>query len=84
MSAKVRCWATRDRMSTQENGIEMSGKEHSVIDIAPTVSAILQLPAPARATGAPIREAVAALTGVRKVAILAPDALGENGELQNQ
>jgi predicted AlkP superfamily pyrophosphatase or phosphodiesterase len=45
--------------------------------IAPTVSAILGLPAPAQATGAPIPEIVDGLAGCKRVAILAPDAFGE-------
>ena len=46
------------------------------MDIAPTVSAILRLPAPAQVKGAPIPEIVADLSGSRAVAILATDALG--------
>ncbi len=44
--------------------------------VAPTVSAILKLPAPARATGKPLPEIVDGLAGVKRVAILATDALG--------
>jgi len=47
-----------------------------MIHIAPTVAAILRLPAPAQAKGAPIAEIVAGLSGCRKVAVVAPDALG--------
>jgi predicted AlkP superfamily pyrophosphatase or phosphodiesterase len=47
-----------------------------MIDVAPTISAVLGLPAPAQAKGTPVRETVADLTGVRRVAVLAPDALG--------
>ncbi len=54
----------------------MMQPEYSMIDVAPTVSAILGLPAPAQARGAPIGEIVAGLAGSRRVAILAPDALG--------
>ena len=52
-------------------------KQYSMIDVAPTVSAILQLPTPGQATGSAIQEIVRDLLGVRKVAILAPDAFGE-------
>ena len=48
----------------------------SMIDVAPTVSAVLGLAAPARATGTAIREIVDDLAGASKVAIVAPDALG--------
>ena len=54
----------------------MSGREHSMVDVAPTVSTVLDMPAPAQATGTPIPEVVAGLAGVRRVAVLAPDALG--------
>lgn len=54
----------------------MSGKEYSMVNIAPTISAILGLPAPAQSKGKPIREIVADLTGCGRVAVLAPDALG--------
>ena len=54
----------------------LSAKECSMIDIAPTVSAALRLPAPMQAKGTSIREVVADLTGVSRVAVLAPDALG--------
>ena len=63
-------------MSAQEKDTGMNNKGHSMIDIAPTVSAILQLPAPAQTEGVPIREIVADLAGSSRVAILAPDALG--------
>ncbi len=54
----------------------MSQPEYSMMDIAPTVSAVLRLPAPAQAKGAPIREIVADIKGTRRLAILALDALG--------
>ena len=54
----------------------MRGKEYSMIDIAPTVSAVLRLRAPRQAKGAPIRAITAALPVSNKAAILAPDALG--------
>ena len=54
----------------------MSLKEYSMMDIAPTVSAVLRLPVPGQAKGAPIPEIVDALSGVERVALLAPDALG--------
>ncbi|PWB75114.1 hypothetical protein C3F09_03015 [candidate division GN15 bacterium] len=44
--------------------------------IAPIVSAILDLPAPASAVGKPIDVIVKGLKGVKRVAIIAPDALG--------
>ena len=44
--------------------------------LAPTVSAILRLPAPARATGEPIPDIVKALQPATRVAVVAPDALG--------
>lgn len=47
-----------------------------MMDVAPTVSAVLRLPAPAHAKGAPIRAIVADLAGARRLAILALDALG--------
>jgi hypothetical protein len=52
-------------------------KPHSMVAVAPTVSAILNLPPPAQATGAPIPEIVRDLAGCKRVAILAPDAFGE-------
>lgn len=52
-------------------------KEHSMTDIAPTASAILGLPAPAQATGAAIREMVDDLSDRGKMAILAPDGMGD-------
>jgi predicted AlkP superfamily pyrophosphatase or phosphodiesterase len=52
-------------------------KEYSMVRVAPTVSAILGLPAPAQATGMPIPEIVDDLAHCDRVAILAPDAFGE-------
>ncbi len=54
----------------------MSTKEYSMIDVAPTVCAALQLPAPRQAKGASIREVVTDLADVDRVAVLALDALG--------
>jgi predicted AlkP superfamily pyrophosphatase or phosphodiesterase len=51
-------------------------KEYSMIHIAPTVSAILRIPAPAQAKASPIPEICASFADVNKVAILAPDAFG--------
>ena len=51
-------------------------KEYSMMDIAPTVSAILKLPPPAQAKGKFIPEIAEDLAGSPRVAILAPDALG--------
>jgi predicted AlkP superfamily pyrophosphatase or phosphodiesterase len=44
--------------------------------VAPTVAALLQIPAPAATTGEPIPEVVESLGQCTRVAILAPDALG--------
>ena len=54
----------------------MSTKESSMIDVAPTVCAALQLPAPRGAKGASIPEIVTDLADVDRVAVLALDALG--------
>ena len=54
----------------------MSSRGHSMMDVAPTVSAVLRLPAPAQAKGTPISEVVADLAGVSRVAVLALDAFG--------
>ena len=51
-------------------------KYYSMMDVAPTVSAILHLPVPAQAKGQPIPEIVADLIGAGKIAVLAPDAFG--------
>lgn len=58
----------------------MSRKEYSMVCVAPTVSAVLGLPAPAQATGTPIPEVVDDLGDRRacdRVAVLAPDAFGD-------
>ena len=57
-------------------------KEYSMRGIAPTVSKILRLPPLAQATGSAIRQIVQDLAGCDRVAILAPDALGEFAWLQ--
>lgn len=49
---------------------------HPMTSVAPTVSAILGLPAPAKAIGQPIDVIVSGLNGCNRVAILATDALG--------
>jgi len=54
----------------------MKAKTYSMIRVAPTLSAILELRAPAQAREPPIREVVADLAGVNRVAVLIPDALG--------
>jgi hypothetical protein len=51
-------------------------KTYSMMDVAPTVSALLGLDTPAAAKGAPIAEIVRDLAGVERVAVLAPDAFG--------
>jgi len=48
-----------------------------MVDVAPTISAILDLPPPAQTIGAPIPEIVGDLHGCQQVAVLAPDAFGE-------
>ena len=55
----------------------MQRNHYSMMDVAPTVSAVLGLPAPAGAKGAPIPQVAADLAGRGRVAVLAPDALGE-------
>jgi predicted AlkP superfamily pyrophosphatase or phosphodiesterase len=47
-----------------------------MIDIAPTISSILNLPVPAHSKGKPIEVMVTTLTGCDSVAVLVPDALG--------
>ncbi len=49
---------------------------YPMTSVAPTVSAILGLPAPAGAIGKPIEAIVKGLVGAKRVAIVAPDALG--------
>jgi len=51
-------------------------KVYSMMDVAPTVSAALGLPAPADAKGSPIPEIAVELSGVERIAVLAPDAFG--------
>lgn len=51
-------------------------KVYSMMDVAPTVSAVLGLSPPAAARGSPITEITADLQGVRRLALLVPDALG--------
>ena len=55
----------------------MTLPQYSMMDVAPTTSAILGLPAPAQARGSIIQEIVRDSSGLCKVAILAPDAFGE-------
>ncbi|MBN1350789.1 alkaline phosphatase family protein [candidate division KSB1 bacterium] len=55
----------------------MPKKNHSMTDIAPTVSQILKIPAPAEATGTSIMEIADSLSSCEKLAIIAPDALGD-------
>ena len=45
-------------------------------DLAPTVAALLGLPAPASGSGAPLPEVLAELPSATRVAVFAPDALG--------
>jgi len=47
-----------------------------MMDIAPTISAILNLPVPAQAKGNPIPVMLNDLAGLQRVALLAPDAFG--------
>jgi hypothetical protein len=54
----------------------MTLKEYSMLDIAPTVSAILNIPAPAQSQGAPIPEIAKDLAHAKRIALVAPDALG--------
>lgn len=50
--------------------------ELSLTQLAPTIAAVLGLPAPARATDPSMPEVVADLQGAERLAVLAPDALG--------
>ena len=50
--------------------------ERSMLDVAPTVSACLRLPAPAQAIGKPIPEIVSGLAGSGGIAVIAMDAMG--------
>ncbi len=54
----------------------MSTQEYPMIDIAPTVSAILDLPAPTQAQGSPIETIVEDMWGAASVALFVPDAFG--------
>ena len=51
--------------------------QHSMMDVAPTVSAILRLSPPAQAQGQAIQTIVNDFADARKLAVLAPDAFGE-------
>jgi hypothetical protein len=55
---------------------EIVVQTYSMMDVAPTVSALLGVKPPAAAKGSPIPEIVQDLTGVERVAVLAPDAFG--------
>jgi predicted AlkP superfamily pyrophosphatase or phosphodiesterase len=50
--------------------------EYPMTALAPTIAACLGLPAPARATEPPLAAIVEALSPVRRLAVVAPDALG--------
>lgn len=54
----------------------MPACEYSMTCVAPTVAAVLDVPAPAAATGKPIPEILRDLAGAKRLAIVAPDALG--------
>jgi predicted AlkP superfamily pyrophosphatase or phosphodiesterase len=54
----------------------MTTETHSMMDVAPTVSAVLHLPAPAQAQGRPIQAVTKSMGGRSRVAILALDAFG--------
>ena len=54
----------------------MTTETYSMMDIAPTVSTVLQLPAPAQAKGRPIPSVAKSMVGRSRVAILALDAFG--------
>jgi predicted AlkP superfamily pyrophosphatase or phosphodiesterase len=54
----------------------MTPKEYSMLNVAPTISAILNVPVPAQSAGAPIAEIVHDLSGAARLALIAPDALG--------
>ncbi len=56
--------------------LDVTGKEYSMMDVAPTVSAILGVPVPAQAKGKPVPEIVRDLLGVERIALVAVDALG--------
>ncbi len=54
----------------------MSVPLYSMIDVAPTLAAIMDVPAPAQSAGEPMAEILDGLDGGRRCALLAPDALG--------
>jgi predicted AlkP superfamily pyrophosphatase or phosphodiesterase len=54
----------------------MPPTEYSLTALAPTIAALLGLPAPARAQEAPLAEVLTDLAPAERVAVLAPDALG--------
>lgn len=54
----------------------MNAPEYSLTQLAPTVAAVLGLPAPAQAADPPVSQVVSDLPGASRVAVLAPDALG--------
>jgi predicted AlkP superfamily pyrophosphatase or phosphodiesterase len=54
----------------------MSAPIYSMMDIAPTISRLLDIPVPAGAQGTPIPPLAAAVLPPAKVAVLAPDGLG--------
>lgn len=65
------------RGDVRNGGGTVADEEYSMMDLAPTVSAVLGLPAPAQAQGLPIKAIVADLAGRRRVAVLALDAFGQ-------
>ncbi|MDF1515932.1 MAG: alkaline phosphatase family protein [Anaerolineae bacterium] len=54
----------------------MKPREYSMVDVAPTVSAILGIRPPSSSCGQPIQEITQDMAGRDKVAVLAPDAFG--------
>lgn len=54
----------------------MDKAPYSITALAPTVAALLDLPAPAQTDAPPVAEVVAELHPATRVALLAPDALG--------
>ncbi len=54
----------------------MTTETYSMMDIAPTVSAVLHLPVPAQAKGRLIEPVAKSMVGKRRVAVLALDAFG--------
>jgi predicted AlkP superfamily pyrophosphatase or phosphodiesterase len=54
----------------------MNNDEYSMIDIAPTVSALLNLPLANQSEGNPIQEIVLDLKHAGRIALVVPDALG--------